>query len=106
MKSGRLRDRITIQTYTDSLNSYGELVKTWATFATVFAEITPISGREYLQSEQVRGEISHRIRIRYLAGILDKMQIVHGSRTFQIVAVLPDRTNAREIIIMANERKV
>lgn len=104
MQVGRLRDRIIIQTYTDSIGTNGENTRTWSTFDTVFAEIKPISGREYLQNEQVRGEISHVIKIRFRSGILPKMRVTDGTRIFEIVAVLPDRTNAKNIQIMANEK--
>lgn len=106
MKSGRLRDKITFQTYAESLTESGGLVKAWTDFAIVFAEILPVSGREYIAASQVQGEISHKIRIRYLSGLHSKMRIVSGLRTFEIVAILPDRTNAREIIILANEKGV
>jgi len=104
MKVGRLRDRLTIQTYTDAFNDYGETTKTWATFATVYAEIRPVTGREYLQSDKLQGEISHIITIRWLDGVLPKMRATDGTRTFEIVAPLPDRTNAKMMRLMCNEK--
>jgi SPP1 family predicted phage head-tail adaptor len=105
MKVGRLRYRLVISTYTESLNDYGELTPTWTTFATVYADITPVSGREYLQSERVQGEITHRITIRHLAGVLSKMRASDGSRTFEIEAIIPDRTNKKMITLMCKELK-
>lgn len=104
MKTGRLRDRLTIQTYTVSLNTYGETVKTWTTFATVYSEIRPVSGREYLQSDKVQAEISHVITIRFLAGVLPKMRATDGTRIFEIVASLPDRKNKTMLQLMCNEK--
>ena len=105
MKTGRLRDRLTIRTYTASIGTNGENTRSYTTFATVFAEILPVSGKEYLINDRVQGEISHKITIRYLSGLLPKMNGVCGSRTFEFVAILPDRKNADSIIIMANEEK-
>lgn len=107
MESGRLRDRLTIQHYTTSIASNGETVKDWSTFATVFASIRPLSGREYFASSQkVQAELSHEITIRYLEGITSKMRGTDGARTFEFVSVLPDRTNSKFIKIFANEIKL
>jgi len=104
MQAGKLRNRITIQTYTDSIASNGETTKTWTTFATVFAEIRPISGRELVMAGKVQGELSHVIKIRFISGVLSKMRITDGTRTFEIVAAVPDRTNSRDLIITANQK--
>lgn len=104
MKVGRLRNRVTVQSSTDTVNDCGELVQTWATFEEVYAEVRSVSGREYLQTDKVRAEVSHVITIRYLAGLLPNMRIVHGTKTFEIVAILPDRTDARMMQIMCNQQ--
>lgn len=104
MNSGRLRTPIVIQTCSETTASNGESSRTWTAFASPFAELKPLSGREYLRNDQTRGEITHQIKLRYVSGVTDKMRIISGSRIFEIVAVLPDRTNARELVIMANER--
>lgn len=103
MRVGKLRHRLVIQTYTDAVNAYGEPSRTWTTFATVFADIRPVSGREYLASDKVQAEVSTVIVIRYLDGLLPKMRCTNAGRTFEIVAALPDRTNATLQQLMCNE---
>ena len=104
MISGRLRTKVTIQTYTPVTATNGETTKTWATFKSgVYAGIKTVSGREYLQSDRVQGHVTHEIRIRYISSVLDKMRITDGTRTFQIVTILPDRTFKRYIDIFANQ---
>lgn len=44
MKFGRADRRITVQRATYAANTYGEQVATWSTLATVWAELTRISG--------------------------------------------------------------
>ena len=104
MNTGRLRERIIIQTYSDSSNDYGETVKNWTTFATVFAGKRSVTGREYIQNDKVKGEVSHVFRIRYLDGVQDKMRILLGSRVFEIRAVLPDRIDEIYQDIVTNEQ--
>ena len=104
MQVGKLRDLITVQTYADTIAANGETTKSWTTFAQVFAEIRPVSGREYMQGEKVQGDVSHVIYIRHLPGLLNKMRITDGTRIFQIMSALPDRTNNKMMTIYANEK--
>ncbi len=103
MRVGKLRHRLVIQTYTDTPTAYGEPNRTWTTFATVYADIRPVSGREYLAASKVQAEVSSVIVIRYLTGMAPKMRCTNGGRTFEVVAVLPDRTDATLMQLMCNE---
>jgi SPP1 family predicted phage head-tail adaptor len=104
VRVGHLRDSITIETPSGSVSSYGEPVDTWTTFATVFGELRSVSGREYMQSERIQGDVSHMITIRHLTGLLPKMRAKIGTRIFEIIAVLPDRTNAKFQQVIAREK--
>ena len=86
MKAGRLRHEITIQQVSETKDTYGGVDKSWSTFATVRAEIKPLSGREYFANEQQNSTISHKVAIRYLAGVTAKMRVLFGSRTLEIVS--------------------
>lgn len=103
MQSGKLRDYITIQTYTDAVNYYGETTKNWVTFQNMYASILSISGREYIQSEKVQGDSIHKIKIRHLAGVTDKMRVLHNTTIYEIEAVLPDRTSDKHQLLMCRK---
>ena len=47
MKIGKLRHKVTIQEYTATRDSFGAEVQAWVDKASVFAGITPVSGKEY-----------------------------------------------------------
>jgi SPP1 family predicted phage head-tail adaptor len=106
MKIGPLRDRLTIQTYTDTFNTYGETTKSWSTLTgtPVYAEIRPVSGRELIRADKVQGEVSHIITIRHLSTVTNRMQATDGTRTFQILAVIPDRTNKKMMQLLCTEK--
>ena len=104
MQSGKMRTPITVQTYTDSIASNGETTKTWTTFATAYAEIRPVSGKELAMAGKVQAELSSVIKIRFLTGLTSRMRIVSGTRTFEIVSIVPDRTNAKDMIIAVNQK--
>ncbi len=104
MRAGELNKRITIQTKgTPTRDSFGAEVIAWSTFATVWAAVEPLSGREYLAAQQATATVDTRIRIRYFAGVLPEMRIVYGSRTFEIVSVINVKEVGRELQIMCRE---
>ena len=103
MRSGPLRHWVTIRTYTKSRDSYGAEVETWADFADTWASVEPLIGREYMAAKQVSAEVSHKIRMRYIAGLLPTMKIAWGAREFEIVSILNVQERNMEIVIMATE---
>jgi len=103
MKVGRLRHRITIQTYTAAVAANGETTKTWTTFKTVYAEVRPVSAREILKGEKSQQEITHVATIRYLSGVLAKMRLTWESRTLEILGVVPDRTDEKMMQLTCKE---
>ena len=88
MKAGDLRHRITIQQLAEGENDLGDIVQTWTAFATVWASVEPLTGREYLSAQQVSAETSGRIRMRYRAGVNPTMRVLFNSLTYQILSVI------------------
>lgn len=84
MEGGKLNRRVTIQSPTESKNSIGEGVKSWADVATVWAAIEPLSSRELLAQRREVSDVSTRIRIRYRSGVSAAMRVVHGSNVYRI----------------------
>jgi SPP1 family predicted phage head-tail adaptor len=104
LRIGALRHQVTIQSYTKSRDSYGGEVETWTDLHTgVWASVEPLIGREYLAAKQVQAEVSHKVRMRYIAGLLPAMRIVWGTRTFEIESILNVQERNRELVIMATE---
>jgi SPP1 family predicted phage head-tail adaptor len=103
MRSGPLRHQIVIEEVTETRDSYGGVVETWSTFATVWASVGPIIGREYFASQQVQSEVTHKIRIRYLSGVTTKMRVAFDSRVFNIESVLNVDERDTEMVLMVTE---
>lgn len=106
INAGALRHRVTIQKATESINEKGETVPTWETFATVWAAVEPLRGREYFQSNAIQSELTTRIRIRYLAGVNPHMRVLYNGRTFHIQAVIDVDERHREMQLMCIEDEV
>ncbi|MBV8782414.1 MAG: phage head closure protein [Phycisphaerae bacterium] len=91
MIGGKLRHPVTIeQQSAGSPNAYGERdpSSTWSTFASVWADVSPISGREFEFARTFANTVSHRVTIRYLPGLLPSMRVNFGGRYFDINAVI------------------
>ena len=101
MRSGRLNRRITIQELVVTKDEYNQDLESWTDFATIWAHIEPLRGREYWQAKQVVGEVTGRITIRYMAGIDEKMRIIYGDKTYQILAVinLDERSRTLQLLV-------
>ena len=91
MNIGRMRYRITIQFPCDGVDDYGNAVNTWEDLATVWADIVPVSGREYFAAEQAISETQYKIYIRYLDNIYAKMRVLQGEKAYEILAVIGDK---------------
>jgi len=105
MRIGKLRHRITFQQRTTTQNSYGELTETWADYATRWASVEPLKGREYFSAKQTQAEVDVRFRCRYLSGLnTADFRIKYGSRIYDIVSIINVDERNKELIIMAKEK--
>lgn len=103
MNPGELRHRVTIQQPAENESSMGTVVEGWQPYATVWAAVEPLRGREYLQTLETHSELTARIRIRYLAGITPNMRVLYNNRIFNIVAVIDVDERHRELQLMCSE---
>lgn len=103
MRSGELRNRITIQQKSVTRDTYGGETVTWTDVATVWAAVEPISGREYFSSQQIQAEVTTRIRIRHKTGITPVMRVSWGTRLYDIISVIEINERNREIHLMCKE---
>ena len=92
LNAGRLRHRIDIVTQTGVQDSTGgwSLADTQV-FASVWATVEALSGDEQFVAGTQVSKVSHRVVLRYLAGVTSAMQVRWQGRKFQITDVLnPD----------------
>jgi SPP1 family predicted phage head-tail adaptor len=103
MRAGLLRHRVTIEEKSVTRSATGAEDITWSTVATVWAEVHPLRGREFLEAKGLQEETSTRIRIRHRDGLDPSMRVTWGSHTYDIQAVIPIREESREIELMCRE---
>jgi SPP1 family predicted phage head-tail adaptor len=88
INAGNLTDRIVIEQATEARNSVGEVTLSFSTFATVWADVQALSGREAERYGQIVGFTGHKVTIRQLPGVKVSMRIIYaGTRTLEIGAI-------------------
>ncbi len=103
MQAGKLRHRIAIEAPAETQGPDGSVSQTWGTFATAWASIEPLVGKEYFAAEREQADISHRIRMRFIGGITPRMRVSFESRIFEIESALNVSERNRELILMCRE---
>lgn len=103
---GDYRFRITFQIPSVARAEDGQVNpdNAWVDYATRWAAIIPLTGREYVWANQIVSEVSHRIECRYLDGITSDMRIRHSNRVFQIAGIPVDDNNMKtKLTILCRE---
>ena len=100
MRAGQLRNRLVLQSKTETRGAAGGVATTWTTQATVWGGIHPISGKEYTAIQQTQNEAEVKIIIRYQSSIDETWRVVNGGREYSIVSVINENDRDRMITLM------
>ena len=103
MRSGNLRNKITIQVNTLTQDAFGEPIESWATFAQPWAEIKSITGGERFTGDQDAAIGSVQFKIREMSGINERMRISWDSRLFDITYINKVFERNRDILLTCSE---
>ncbi len=105
--AGTLRHRLVLQARTPSADGGGgDLGDPWAspvTVATLWGNLQPLNGDERLRAMKLESHVTHRIAVRYRAGVTTDMRIVFGARTFNIRAVIDVGERRRRLELLCEE---
>ncbi len=85
MEAGKLFQEISIEQRGETINSIGESVASWSTYAATYAQVINGGGSEVTTGDQINGVFDTTFVIRYDAGIRSTMRILYRSRYYNIV---------------------
>ena len=88
LRSGLLTTKITLQEPTTEQDEFGQPGQGWTDVASVWANLTDISGREFFASNALLNSAQTKITIRYRTGITPSMRVIHKNDIYNIEAVL------------------
>lgn len=103
---GAMRERITLQSATRTLDAGGGAVVSWtplAFAAHVWARIEPLSGGEALQAMRLQARVTHRVRLRWRDDVTAAMRLVWGTRVLNIRAVINPDERRRYLELLCEE---
>ena len=108
MRAGTLRKRITIQSRSSAVDSFGAQTTTWTAVATVWASIEPSGGKELMVAQAMNIDQASTITMRWQALFADpkevaKMRIVYGARIFNIHSSANQEERNRVLVLIASE---
>lgn len=100
---GQLKTRLVIQQPNNAPDDQGGVARTWATFATVWAQVTPLNARRDMQADADGATQAYRIVLRSNFSLTLQHRFVEGARIYRIVAIR-DRDDRRFVEIDAEMR--
>ena len=84
-------------------DSSGNIVNTIDNEYCIWADVSPLTSREYTNSQKLRAETTYRIRVRFLSGIERDMLILYEDKKLFIQSVLEKDTKCKELEIICFE---
>ena len=108
LRAGQLTRRLTLQSLSTTLDSYGISIPTWTNVMTVWADIQPLTGQERLSAAQLASEVTHQLTVRY-SSLLADTRVVAGyralykGRIFNIHAALNEDESNVLVTLLASE---
>lgn len=104
MNFSKLRNRITFLKPTISVrNTMNENVPEYTDYKTVWANVSPKTGREYDEAQKLRAETTYNIYTRYFSDITAQMQIRYNEHILKIESVLNIGGRDEQLQIVASE---
>jgi SPP1 family predicted phage head-tail adaptor len=98
---GDLRRRVALQAPTDSIDSYGQAIRTWATYATVWASVVSTPGSEPQSALMQSSVTTYTVTMRYRTDVLPTHRMIYGDITLNIVGLSTVEGVNKHLRIMA-----
>lgn len=98
---GKYNRIIALQRKTLTPDAYGGQTEAWATYATVWAAVKPLKGRELIAAQAAQSAVANRFEMRYRSDVLASDRIQFGGKNYNITAVIDVEDRREELIVMA-----
>lgn len=103
MRIGDLNKRVTVEMPTNAPDGMGGFTITWATHATIWAAVWPVSAKDQVQAGQQTLVITHRIRIRHRSVFKSSWRLKLGTRYFSIISIINPGESDRWLDLLCKE---
>lgn len=100
MEVGKLRHRVDLRLPSSNRDSVGQAITDHSTYATVWARVTPLSGRELEHADQISAETTHKVVIRYNSSVAATHRVNFNGRVLEIESIVnPEERNIMQILM-------
>lgn len=103
LQAGLLRHRVVLQKPAEIQNEdTGAVELAWNDIATLWADISPLSAKEFVAAQAEVSKITTRITIRYRKNITSEMRLYHAAKDvyYNIEGVLSDKLSGLEYLTL------
>lgn len=98
--AGDLSHKLRIEYKVETQSGSGAVTPVWTLLASVWGDLQPLKGKEFIAAEQMTSKIEATAYIRYRTDVTANMRIVFKSVNYNIEAVLPDPRFAERLLLM------
>ena len=108
LRSAILRHRVTFQVRSTIIDSVGGQSTNWTDLFTVWAEVSPLTGREQMAAQAVQSETTHQITVRYRSEFavpktVAAYRAIYNGRIFNIGGSINQDERNRIVVLSAIE---
>lgn len=86
-QAGQLDRRITLQTFSETTDAFGQELKSYSTLATVWAKVVERIGKESEEGDMIAATKKVEFMIRYRSDVNEEMRISYNSNIYKIKAI-------------------
>jgi len=104
MESGRLRHRVVVEQVALSGDAMSQPTETWTTYATLWADIQPLRGREFIAAQAANSEVTVKVITRYKSGISPKWRLKYGTQIYLILEIVNPGMKNKSLEFMCKEQ--
>jgi SPP1 family predicted phage head-tail adaptor len=100
---GALRRRVTLQAPVEAPDLAGGVARGWMPVATLWAAIEPLASAPVLLGDAPTSRTTHRVVLRWRAGVAAGMRLAEGARLFSIRSALDPDERRRRLVLLVEE---
>ena len=101
-----LSERVTIEEKQTARDAYGAEMVAWVAVATVWAQVQPLSGREYVTMRAAQSDVSTRFRMRYRTGLTTAKRLVWRGVPHNILEVIDTDADRAVLEVLTSAESV
>jgi SPP1 family predicted phage head-tail adaptor len=102
-EAGRLARRLALEAPFDATDDIGGASRSWVVVAPLWGEIERLRGETRLAADRLEQAITHRVTLRWRAGVTPQMRLRLGARVFVICAARDPDESRRRLVLDCEE---